>query len=92
MYGQSPTIYYAKTIGKHLISRALPFLSLSSSVSGSDSDIDNEEGGLSGRLQELGEILTEKKEELKEDIVDQWEVTKEKATGAFARLKSFFEQ
>jgi len=87
MYGQSPTIFYAKTIGKQLISRALPFLELSSSVSDSES---SEDEGLGGKIQELGEILAEKKEELKEDIADQWEVTKEKATDAFAKLKSFF--
>ena len=49
--------------------------------------------------QVIGEIISEKKEELgekweetKEGIADQWEVTKVKANGALARFKSLFDK
>jgi len=93
-YGKSATLFYAKAVGKRLISSALPFLSVSSSY-----DSSSDEETLGDRFERVGEKMAEVKEEVnekladvKEDLSERWQNTKEKASETFLRIKSLWDK
>jgi len=79
-YGKSATLYYAKAVGKRLISSALPFLSVSSSYDSSSSE---DEATLGEKFERVGEKMAEVKEGVNEVLSD----VKEELS---ARIKSLW--